>query len=556
MQCTKCKAMVPVGSTHCVVCHTPVATQRSKAIADKKLNISLGTPKNLHNKFTLPNNRVAPIQSQVSQHSSISAPARALRSLSPKPQGSSTPVGETRVGNELSLHKPLQDFLESGEILDHKFKLNKEIGRGGMGFVYLATDISLNRPVAIKILPPHYNDDQSIVGRFQREARAMASLDHANIVTVYSIGFYANLHYFSMKYLPGETLAHTSKKIILGNRAPFTPLEIIDLMIQACNGLEHAHNKSLLHRDIKPGNLMLSPEGKLCIMDFGIVKRLDDSDSFGLKTAHGKIFGTPEYMPPEQAMGKGDYSPASDLYALAVVGYELLCGELPYVADTPIGIIIQHIRADVPSLKGRAQNKYPLLNSIFRKCLAKKSQERYASAPDLRAALIGAQQQLMSPSFEEVPPSATGIIQSEDDFDFLDDIDSLMLEEDELFTSDLDQSALTGVLTSNSLLDQPTSSTTTIPTPTLPTLSTPEAQSSPKSSSTQNSTTSQAISSPQIATTQSNPTQYESAPETLSGPGSQVSAPPTHGLESKSTQTLKPASSRPGHYKRLPIKRK
>ena len=105
---------------------------------------------------------------------------------------------------------------------------------------------------------------------------------------------------------------------------------MIDLMIQACNGLEHAHSKSLLHRDIKPGNLMLSAGGSLTIMDFGIVKDLGGTDSIGLKTAHGKIFGTPEYMPPEQAMGKGDYSPASDLYALAVVGYELLCGELPY----------------------------------------------------------------------------------------------------------------------------------------------------------------------------------------------------------------------------------
>jgi serine/threonine protein kinase len=277
-----------------------------------------------------------------------------------------------------------------------------------MGFVYRATDLSLNRDVAIKILPPHYNDDEAIVGRFQREARAMASLDHPNIVTVYSIGQDRGVHYFVMKLLRGQTLAHLLKSIKDGLSEPLSASQSIDLLIQASNGLEHAHSKSLLHRDIKPGNLMVSPEGSLTIMDFGIVKRLDDSESVGLKTAHGKIFGTPEYMPPEQAMGKGDYSPASDLYALTVVGYELLCGQLPYVADTPIGIIIQHIRSEVPTLTGRAEGQFPILERIFSRALAKEPRERFESAAEFRNALSYALQNIAKPQLSPVLPNPIG----------------------------------------------------------------------------------------------------------------------------------------------------
>ena len=524
MQCTKCKMMVPAGSTNCVICQTPVTQSSQPVVSNKPLNMGLNTHKNLHSKFSAPHQRMNVNKSNVApslQSAPLSAPAPvsapATSTPSPLNSKSDMPSQPAPANTEVSAQGPLKDFLSAGGTLDHKFKLNKEIGRGGMGFVYLATDLSLNRSVAIKILPPHYNDDQTVVGRFQREARAMASLDHVNIVTVYSIGFYANLHYFAMKYLPGETLAHTLKRVSLGKRAPLSPLEVIDLMIQACNGLEHAHNKSLLHRDIKPGNLMLSPEGRLCIMDFGIVKRLDDSDSIGLKTAHGKIFGTPEYMPPEQAMGKGDYSPASDLYALAVVGYELLCGELPYVADTPIGIIIQHIRSEVPSLKGRAYNQYPLLEAIFKRCLAKESQDRYTSAAELRTALIAAQQKLSTPHLQDIPHSETDSMHDED-FDFIDEIDSLMLESDDLFAEDLGPNQIGSTQASHPSSAQPAQpQSTVLPTPPLPT---------------------------------------GSAPETISPNQSNMSAPATLGLESRPTTSLKPASSRPGHYTRLPIKRK
>ena len=413
MQCPKCNSIVLAGSKQCLYCHADLSAAHVGAHStDTKKTGSRG----LRDKFAA----ASAVRRQPQSTSSYNATSLSSHK---GPQAQEQGSGSSKTGMKEPLRQaplvhhldddvyaqqgPLEKFLAGDERLEGKFKLAEEIGRGGMGFVYRGVDLSLNREIAVKILPPHYNNDDSVVGRFRREARAMASLDHPNIVTVYSIGYEHGLHYFAMKLLHGETLAHTIKRVARGLRAPLELEEMIDLMIQACNGLEHAHSKSLLHRDIKPGNLMLSAGGALTIMDFGIVKDLGGTDSIGLKTAHGKIFGTPEYMPPEQAMGKGDYSPASDLYALAVVGYELLCGELPYVADTPIGIIIQHIRAQIPPLKGRAAGRYPLIESIFHKALAKDPRARYESADDFRAALAGVQRSLKKTQLKEIDPKSS-----------------------------------------------------------------------------------------------------------------------------------------------------
>ena len=504
--------MVPSGSRQCMICKTSLEG------AVSGISRSVGSGINaIKDKFA------APLGSRHAQPAPLPSATNLQTTptplpVTPPPSSQQISKPDTTQSNhqhasDPSNSSPLKALFSQGGILDQKFKLGKEIGRGGMGYVHLATDLSLNRAVAVKILPPHYNDDQNVVGRFQREARAMASLDHPNIVTVYSIGFDFGLHYFVMKYLQGETLAHLIKRIELEQCPPLSNLEIIDILVQACNGLEHAHEKNLLHRDIKPGNLMLSKDSFLTIMDFGIVKRLDDSDSVGLKTAHGKIFGTPEYMPPEQAMGKGDYSPASDLYALAIVGYELLCGELPYVADTPIGIIIQHIRADIPPLKGRAKNLYPVLESIFKKALAKEPAERYRSAAELRSALLGIKNSLSTPKFQPIDHRVDHTSE-EDAFDFIDEIDSLIIDEAELLQTGLD-------------LDSPSPT----PPPT-PTLTAPETK--PLNSVSFNH--------PQATTQQSKP----ATPTPL----------PKIQPDVRPTTTLRPASERPGHYKGLPFKRK
>lgn len=362
MQCPQCQSSNPPGSLYCIGCGLSQAEQRkqleSRPAAQSK-------PKTAKSSKPYPNKKRS---------------KNTVDNLTIKPAVTAKNTN------------PLYNFLQSGALLEGKFKLNKEIGRGGMGHVYAAKDISLGREVAVKVLPPHYNDDESVVARFQREARAMASLDHANIVTVYSIGHDAQLHYFVMKLLAGETLAHKIKRQEIGQISPYTIKEVIELLIQACNGLEHAHRKNLLHRDIKPGNLMINQDHKLTIMDFGIVKRLDNSsvETVGLKTAHGKIFGTPEYMPPEQAMGKGDYAPGSDVYALAVVAYELLCGVLPFQGDAPLEIILQHIRAAPPLFKGRAYGKYSTFERVLHKAMSKSLHDRYSNASEFRTALQGA----------------------------------------------------------------------------------------------------------------------------------------------------------------------
>ena len=290
----------------------------------------------------------------------------------------------------------------------------------------------------ILIIIPTYNEDKNIVARFRREARAMAALDHPNIVTVYSIGHTHNLHYFVMKLLPGETLAYELKRQKLGYHPPLQITQILHLLIQVLNGLEHAHQKGLLHRDIKPGNLMLYSYQKITIMDFGIVKVLDENyDSLSLKTAHGKIFGTPEYMPPEQAMGNGEYSPASDLYALAVVGYEMLCGVLPYKGDTPLATIIKHVRAPIPAFRGHAKDRYPLVESIIRKAMSKNPLHRYQSAGEFRNALAEALRQ--TKSLAQLRPVHDMPDQTQEDFsletDFQDYLDSNLDEDFQDFDS-------------------------------------------------------------------------------------------------------------------------
>ena len=405
MQCPSCRSMVQRGAKRCPYCRVEL------------------------DDLPPPQRRVSKLNQLQDKFSSPSSP-HVASSLRQAPEQAHP--NETRNEQRSSQGHPLSEFFVRSDTLDNKFQLIEEIGRGGMGFVYRATDLSLKREVAVKILPPHYNDDEAVVSRFQREARAMASLDHHNIVTVYSIGHDQGLHYFVMKLLKGQTLAQLLKRIEVGQHLPLEVPQSLDYLIQACNGLEHAHSKSLLHRDIKPGNLMLSAQGALTIMDFGIVKRLDDTESVGLKTAHGKIFGTPEYMPPEQAMGKGDYSPASDLYALAIVGYELLCGRLPYFADTPIGIIIQHIRAEIPGFVGRAENRYPLLEAIFKRALAKDPRDRFESAGSFRDALASMLRDIAAPTITPIDPTTsikTSSTSTREDLDF-DDIDSIGLDSD------------------------------------------------------------------------------------------------------------------------------
>ena len=226
-----------------------------------------------------------------------------------------------------------------GTIFESKYQVLEEIGRGGMGVVYKGHDLSLNRQVAIKVLPEQFNTDDDVIARFKKEARAMATLDHTNIVPVYAIGQQRNFHYFVMKYLDGQTVAERLDALRKEGLPPrVSQREVTDIVSQVCRGLGHAHRRGLIHRDIKPGNIMLSPDGMVTIMDFGIVKEQMGAESL---TRTGLVFGTPEYMAPEQAQGEAAPGPATDLYSLGIVGYEMLSGRAPFTGDTPFSIVLK-----------------------------------------------------------------------------------------------------------------------------------------------------------------------------------------------------------------------
>jgi len=269
-----------------------------------------------------------------------------------------------------------------GTVFDGKYSVLGEVARGGMGIVYRGVDQSLNRPVAIKVLFERYNSDAEAVERFRREARAMASLDHPNIVPVYSIGHEFGVHYFVMKFLTGWTVAERMKRNRLGLADAFGVNEVRNILVQLCDGLEHAHGRGLIHRDIKPSNLMIGPDGHMSIMDLGIVKETEDDTL----TKTGIVFGTPDYMAPEHAQGQ-EPSAATDLYSLGIVAYEMLAGEQPFRGGTPFSLVLKHIKEPPPPLVGRRPDLHQAFQDIIFKAIAKKPEARFESAAAMSTAL-------------------------------------------------------------------------------------------------------------------------------------------------------------------------
>ncbi|MCA9547546.1 MAG: protein kinase, partial [Myxococcales bacterium] len=268
-----------------------------------------------------------------------------------------------------------------------------EIGRGGMGVVYRGHDLSLGRMVAIKVLPEQFNTDDEVIARFKKEARAMAALDHPNIVPVYAIGQQRNFHYFVMKFLEGATVAELlEEKRRQDPDGRFDPREVQSIIAQACRGLGHAHRRGLVHRDIKPGNLMVSPEHHVTIMDFGIVKETQALDraepSSQPLTRTGLVFGTPEYMAPEQAKGAVAPGPQADLYSLGVVAYEMLTGKPPFSGDSPFSVVLKHIKNPPAPLVEQVDGLSIEFQRAVFLALEKQVEDRYGDADEMATALL------------------------------------------------------------------------------------------------------------------------------------------------------------------------
>ena len=281
--------------------------------------------------------------------------------------------------------------MKIGQIVKDRYEILEILGEGGMAFVYKARDTQLERLVAIKTLKPNYVNQETFVERFKREAKTAANLNHPNIVQIFDWGI-EDEPFFVMEYIEGNTLT----SIIAKNRT-ISLSDILFIGAQVSSGLYAAHEKGLVHRDIKPGNIMITPDGKVKVTDFGIVS-LQNEESDITKT--GSILGTASYISPEQAQGK-PVSIESDLYSLGTVLYELISGKPPFAGDTPISTATKHLteRPEKPSSFRRDLPKG--VESAIMKLLEKATYDRFKSAEDLRATLLQQRKSLQSEQTRE-----------------------------------------------------------------------------------------------------------------------------------------------------------
>ena len=281
--------------------------------------------------------------------------------------------------------------MKIGQIVKDRYEILEILGEGGMAFVYKARDTQLERLVAIKTLKPNYVNQETFVERFKREAKTAANLNHPNIVQIFDWGI-EDEPFFVMEYIEGNTLT----SIIAKNRT-ISLSDILFIGAQVSSGLHAAHEKGLVHRDIKPGNIMITPDGKVKVTDFGIVS-LQNEESDITKT--GSILGTASYISPEQAQGK-PVSIESDLYSLGTVLYELITGKPPFAGDTPISTATKHLteRPEKPSSFRRDLPKG--VESAIMKLLEKATYDRFKSAEDLRATLLQQRKSLQSEQTRE-----------------------------------------------------------------------------------------------------------------------------------------------------------
>lgn len=273
----------------------------------------------------------------------------------------------------------------NGKIIDGRYEIIEEVGRGGMALVYRAKCLVLNRYVAIKVLRPEYRDDQEFIKRFKIEAQSAGSLSHPNVVSIYDVGNEDDIEYIVMEYVEGITL-----KQYLSTKGILPWKEAVDYASQICAGLEHAHKKGIVHKDVKPENVIITKEGILKITDFGIAKALNQ----GTITTGGLTMGSVHYFSPEQARG-GFTDTKTDLYSLGVLLYEMVAGKLPFEGENAVSIAMQHIEQEPvrPSVFNPTLPRS--LEAVVLKAMKKEQSERYQTATqmliDLKKVYVGSE---------------------------------------------------------------------------------------------------------------------------------------------------------------------
>ena len=281
--------------------------------------------------------------------------------------------------------------MKIGQVVKDRYKILEVLGEGGMAFVYKAKDTQLERFVAIKTLKPNYVNQEAFVERFKREAKTAANLNHPNIVQIFDWGIEEE-PFFVMEYIEGSTLTS-----IISKNKTISLSDILFIGAQVSNGLQAAHQKGLVHRDIKPGNIMITPDGKVKVTDFGIVS-LQNEESDITKT--GSILGTASYISPEQAQGK-PVSIESDLYSLGTVIYELIAGKPPFSGDSPISTATKHLTEKPEKLSNFRRDLPKGVENAVIKLLEKATYDRFKSAEDLRATFLQQRKSLQSEQTRE-----------------------------------------------------------------------------------------------------------------------------------------------------------
>lgn len=258
-----------------------------------------------------------------------------------------------------------------------RYQLLKEIGHGGMADVYLAYDPRFERQVAIKVLPPEYlKRNPSMNARFTREARAIAKLEHPAIVPVHDFGEENDQLFLVMRYMPGGSLADRL------NEGPLPVPQVLQIIQRVASALEEAHRQGIIHRDLKPGNILFDAQDRAYLGDFGIAKLQEGTTDL----TGSAIIGTPAYMSPEQAKGE-QLDGRTDVYSLGIILFQMLTGEQPYQADTPLAVLFKHVSDPIPRLNQVKEDLPPAFDTVVQKALAKEPESRYATPTEITQAL-------------------------------------------------------------------------------------------------------------------------------------------------------------------------
>ena len=289
-------------------------------------------------------------------------------------------------GTNLSLAKDVdvteiierpKEELTTGSLFAGRYQIIEELGKGGMGKVYKANDTKINEKIALKLIKPEISSDKKTIERFSNELKFARKIRHNNVCQMFDLNEEEGSHYITMEYVRGEDLKRLIRKM-----GQLSVGQVIPIAKQVCEGLAEAHRLGVIHRDLKPQNIMVDEEGNARIMDFGIARSITGKGITGA----GVMIGTPEYMSPEQGEVK-EVDQRSDIYSLGVILYEMVTGRVPFEGETPVGIAMKH-KSEMPKHPKELNAQIPDdLNLVILKCLEKDKEKRYQSAGEVRSEL-------------------------------------------------------------------------------------------------------------------------------------------------------------------------